>query len=252
MKKVLAATLICAVSSFATWDLFPAQDAGKGEAKVGFGYLMPADKMSNMGLGLGARYSIIEGLEASVIAEYALTCSLDGESCEDVGIGKLTGLAQPIVGIRYWLPFGLGIAADVIIPAGSKDLVGDEPQLGLDAGLQYSMKINDQLSFGSEAIVNILNKETKDFSNGMNLNLAVEVDYSLGAVTPWLGVDLQQGLSKGDKAEADKLTLGFSVGVTYDISDAMYAQVDYWMGIVGDAYKDYSPKAITATYGIKF
>jgi len=257
MKKVLAAALFCAVSSFATWDLFPAQDAGKGEAKLGFAYGLPAEKMSGMALNLGARYSIIEGLEAGLMLNkddggFVLSCSFDSESCEDAGIGKNTGLNQPIIGVRYWLPMGLGIAVDVTLPFGGKDLVGDDPQLGLDAGVQFSTKINDQLSIGSEAILNIINNSGKDYSAGMNLNLAVEADYSIGSSTPFLGIDLQQGLTKGDKAEADKLTLGLSVGYTHDISESMYAQVGYWMGLVGDAYKDYAPKTVTIYYGIKF
>jgi hypothetical protein len=253
MKKVLAAALICAVSSFATWDLFPAQDAGKGEAKLGFQYAMPAEKTSAMGLNLGARYSIIEGLEASLLlggdaGGYVISTSFDGNDMEKSGLDK------PILGVRYWLPMGLGIAVDAALPFGGEKIVGEEPQFGLNVGPQYSMKINEQLSFGAEALVTVINKDkaNKDVSNGMNLLFAVEVDYSLGAVTPWLGIDLQQGLSKGDKQEADKMAMGLNVGTIYDISDAMYAQASYWMGLVGDVYKDYAPKTITVTYGIKF
>jgi len=254
MKKVLAAALLCAVSSFATWDYFPVQEAGKGEAKVGFGYLIPAEKMSSMALNFGARYSIIEGLEAAVMlnkgdAGFVLTCSVDSNDCGDP---NKTGLNQPIVGVRYWLPMGLGIAVDVTIPAGGKNLVGDEPQLGLNAGLQYSTKFTEELALGAEALVTVIDKLSKDASNGMNLNAALELDYSVGAVTPFVGIDLQQGLSKGDKQEASKMTLGFSVGTTCDINESMYAQVGYWMGLAGDAYKDYAPKTIYVDYGIKF
>jgi len=247
MKKVLAAALLCAVSSFATWDLFPAQEAGKGEAKLGYVYEMPADGFSGMGIGLGVRYSIIEGLEASAIVPYVISCSDDNDICKDQ-----KGLAQPTIGVRYWLPMGLGIAVDATLPFGSKDLVGEEPQFLLDAGLQFSTKFTEELSFGSEAMFTVLNNKNKDFSNGVNLNLAVEVDYAVGAVTPYLGLDLQQGLTKGDKAEADKMAMGLNVGVTYDITESMYAQVDYWMGLVGDAYKDYAPKSVGVIYGIKF
>jgi len=257
MKKVLAAALFCAVSSFATWDLFPAQPAGKGEAKVGFQYFS-LDKLSLMGLNLGARYSIIEGLEAAVVldgsanpeggAGFGLTCSHDGDDCDGKGLGK------PIVGVRYWLPMGLGIAVDVIIPAGSEDMVGKEPQLGLNAGVQYSMKINDQLSLGSEAMLAVINNVAKDVSGGMVLGVAAEVDYSLGSATPYLGIDLQQGLTKGDMSEAAKLMLGLDLGVTYDISESMYAQADFWTRLVQDKDQvgDKKPMVITVSYGIKF
>jgi len=252
MKKVLAAALLCAVSSFATWDLFPAQEAGKGEAKLGFSYHMPAEKFSAMALNLGARYTIIEGLEAAVMlsngdAGFILSQSYDGESLDDA-----SGLNQPIIGVRYWLPMGLGIAVDAILPVGSEDIVGDEPQFGLDVGLQFSTKFNEQLSFGSEAMFSVLDKANADVSNGVGLNVAVEVDYSLGSVIPWVGLDLDKGLTKGDLAEAAPLGFGFSVGATYDITQSMYAQVGYWMGVAGDQYKDYSPKVVNINYGLKF
>jgi len=257
MKKVLAAALLCTVSSaFATWDLFPAQDAGKGEAKLGFNYFS-LDKLSNMGINIGARYSIIEGLEAAVLLDgsngtpaggYVLTCSVDGNDCD----GK--GLNQPAIGVRYWLPMGLGIAADVILPAGGKDLVGDEPQLGLNAGIQFSTKITPELALGSEALFTVINKVAKDVSGGVNLDAALELDYSVGAVTPFLGVDLQQGLTKGDMEEAAKMLLGLSVGVTFDINESMYAQAEFWTRLVQDkdTVGDKKPMNISATYGIKF
>jgi len=269
MKKVLAAALLCAVSSFATWDMFPIQDAGKGEAKVAFGYAMPEDKLSAMGLNLGARYSIISGLEAAILLDgsageygnggYVISCDYDGNTCPGhAGEKEYTGLNNPIVAVRYWLPMGLGIAVDAILPFGSKAIVGDKPQFGLNAGVQYSQKFSDQLSLGSEALLNIINKEEhggETYDMGMKLNLAVEVDYSFGATTPWVAIDLQPELSKGDKNESDDMTLGLSVGATYDINQSMYAQASFWIGLSG--YKDgndesISPKTIAATYGIKF
>ncbi|MDR2595068.1 MAG: hypothetical protein LBC87_09905 [Fibromonadaceae bacterium] len=251
MKKVLAASLFCAVSSFATWDLFPAQDAGKGEAKLGFQYGMPAEKVSTMGINVGARYSIIEGLEASVMLDgqrggYVISSSLDGNDME------ISGLDRPIVGIRYWLPMGLGIAADVIIPAGGEKVAGDEPQLGLNAGVQFSTKITEEFALGSEAMLAVINKINKDASAGMVLGIQVEGDYTVGPATPYLGIDLQQGLTKGDMPEAAKMQMGLSVGTVYNINESMYAQVHYWMGLVGDVYKDYAPKTVTISYGLKF
>jgi len=246
MKKVIAAALLCAVSSFATWDLFPAQDAGKGEAKLAFDYAIPAEKSSVMGLGIGARYSIIQGLEASVIVPYVISTTIADEDAD------ISGLSEPIIGIRYWLPLGLGIAVDAYLPFGGEKVVGDEPQFALDAGLQFSTKFTNELSFGSEAMFTVLNPASPDASNGVNLNLAIELDYAIGPVTPYLGLDLQQGLTKGDKEEADKMTLGFDVGVIYDITSNFYASAMFWMGLAGDAYKDYAPKTIEVAAGIKF
>jgi len=263
MKKVLAATLFCAVSSFATWDLFPAQDAGKGEAKLGFNYYA-LDKVSAMSLNVGARYSIIEGLEASVLLDgsageagggYILTCKNDGDDCGDP---NYTGLNKPIVGVRYWLPMGLGIAIDAILPFGGENVVGkDDVKFGLNGGVQFSTKINDALAIGSEAILNILNDVdgcSDKCSPGMGLGVAVEADYTVGPATPYLGLDLHTGLTKGDADEAEKMTLGLSVGAVYNISDAIYAQLNFWTRLVQDedTMGDKKPMTITVAAGFKF
>jgi len=259
MKKVLAVALICAASSaFASWDLFPVKEAGKGEAKLGVQYTIPAEKTSYLGLNLGARYSIIEGLEAAVLLKgdkggFVLTSDYDGNDL------KQTGLDKPIIGVRYWLPLGLGIFADVALPFGGEKIVGKEPDVGLNAGLQYSTKINEQLSIGSEAAVT---KVFSDPSSGLNLGIAAEVDYSLGSITPWLSVDFAKGIIKSDdievagiviqKGEAAPMGIGLSVGVTYDISEKLYVDAGFWIGLAGDAYKNYSPKTINANVGLNF
>jgi len=264
MKKILAAALLCAASSaFATWDLFPVQEAGKGEAKLGFNYYS-LDKVSAMSLNVGARYSIIEGLEASVMLDgsageagggYILTCSNDGNDCGDP---NRTGLNKPIIGVRYWLPMGLGIAVDAILPFGGENVVGkDDVKFGLNGGIQFSTKVTEELAIGSEAMLNILNDKdgcTEKCSQGMGLNIGLEADYSVGPVTPYLGIDLQQGLTKGDAAEAAKLMLGLSVGVTYDITESMYAQAAFWTRLVQDkdTVGDKKPLTIEVDYGIKF
>jgi len=273
MKKVLAAALLCSVSSFATWDLFPVQDAGKGEAKVGFQYDIPGEKSSTMGINFGARYSIIEGLEAAVMLGgpgFVLS-----QTVADIDT-KATGLNKPVIGVRYWLlPLGLGLAVDAALPLGSEKVVGKEPQFGLDVGVQYSTKITEELVIGSEALATVINKLDKDNNAGINLNIAVEADYSIGAITPWLAVDLTKGLTKADSPEIDPtlgatlenaagtatnvatsekapLAVGISVGATYDISESMYAQAGFWIGVAGDEYKDFNPKTINVDFGIKF
>jgi len=257
MKKILAASLFCAVSSFATWDMFPAQDAGKGEAKLGFNYYS-LDKLSAMGINVGARYSIIEGLEASVMLDglkggYIISQSFDGESIDDA-----SGLDKPTVGVRYWLPMGLGIAVDAILPFGGKNIVGEEKvKFGLDAGVQFSTKVTEELAIGSEAMLNVLNDRDgceEKCSRGMGLNIGLEADYSVGPATPYLGIDLHQGLTKGDMEEASKMMLGLSVGAIYNITDAMYAQLNFWTNIVQDkdTVGEKKPMTITVSYGLKF
>jgi len=286
MKKVLAAALLCAVSSFAAWDLFPVKEAGKGEAKLGVQYNIndPLKEFSSLGINLGARYSVIEGLEIAILLNKAPGGFVVMRSVPDApaitiptvpgmpavpavptagSVGKdAKGLNQPIIGLRYWLPMGLGIFADVGLPLGSENLVSKEPDLDLSAGVQYSTKFNEQLSIGSEIS---FNKTFSDPSTGADLGVAVEVDYSLGGITPWVSVDFAKGIIAGEdiksplpgvpdiKQDPAPAGIGLALGVIYDISESLYVDASVWLGVAGDRYDvGAMPITISADVGFNF
>lgn len=252
MKKILAAAMLCAVSSsFAAWDMFPVKEAGQGEAKVGIQYDMPAEDMSYLGLNLGVRYTIIDGLEAAIMLKgnhyfghggFVLMSDYDGNDMEQ------TGLNLPIIGVRYWLPMGLGFFADVALPLGSEDLVGDEPPTILNAGVQFSTNFTEELSLGSELS---LVKAFHDSNPGMDLKIAVEVDYAIGNITPYLGLDFATGITEGDSDESSPTGIGLSLGATFDITEMFYVDAGAWFGLVGDRYDD-TPISIGANFGVNF
>jgi len=108
-SAVAVALLLAASSSFASWDYFPPKDAGQGEAKLELA--MPhleADGVTTLNLPLSARYTIIDGLEASLV----LPINMSQTDNDDYA-----GLAQPTLGVRYWLmDLGLGFFADLVLP----------------------------------------------------------------------------------------------------------------------------------------
>jgi len=251
MKKVLVAALFCAVSSFATWDYFPVKEAGKGEAKVGFGYLINAggeEKFSVIGAEFGARYSIIEGLEAALYVPFMLSASYDGESCKAEGDTVCPpSYGQPTIGVRYWLPFGLGIALDVDLPFQGDAFAGFEKDaakgtpLNFHPAIQYSTNLTTELSVGAEVGVSIYgeNSETK-LKDGMDLGIGVEFDYEIGSITPYVGVDVALGLGKPTydgkdipDSEAAKTGIDVGIGSTFKISDSMAADVGVILGFGG-------------------
>jgi len=254
MKKVLAIALLCAVSSFATWDKFPVKEAGKGEAKVGAGYLINAggkDKLSIIGATLGARYSIIEGLEASLQVPFSLSASNDGESCKEEGDAKCPpSYGQPTLGVRYWLPFGLGIALDLDLPlqgdafpAGGKKDDSKGTPLNFYPTVQYSTNLTSELSVGAEVGLAIYgeNSESKK-QKGMDLGLGVEFDYAIGSITPYVGVDIGMGLGKAkyDGTEIDdskaETTIDIGLGGIFKINDSMGADIGLTYGL-GKGYE---------------
>lgn len=248
MKKVLVAALLCAVSSFASWSIMAPKGAGQGEAKLGFQYDMntQGDKFSQMGLNLGARYGIIEGLEAAVMlwgSGYALTCDYDGTSCEDLGMSKGTGLNRPVIGLRYFLPMGVGAFADFILPVGSEDRVSDDPDFGLKLGAQYVTKFTEELEFGSEVAFYNMIEDDVDF----DMSIAAEVDYNLGVAIPLLNLSLANLL--GDK------TLKFNVkpGVKVPFAGMFIADVAAGFCVAGDGCGDGDmPIVIGANLGVHF
>jgi hypothetical protein len=268
MKKVLAVAFFCAVSSFAAWDLFPVKEVGKGEAKLGLEYDRPAKKTYSLGINLGGRYSVIEGLEVALMFNNApggyVVKSKEPNPVVVPGVTKIpdkTGLNQPILGVRYWLPLGLGAFADLTLPFGSKDLVGDKPDAALSIGGQYSTEFNKELSLGSEVS---FNKVFID-SAGVILGIAVELDYSLGSITPYFAVDISTEIISGGEVDAPLLgpgakkdpdptptDVGISIGATYDISESLYVDAGLRIGIAGDANKDNTPITINVDVGFNF
>jgi len=173
MKKVLAAALICAVSSFAAWDKFPVIEYGKGEAKLGYAQgrqgnigaegfsefkiryspLQNLELMSTTGYTLGARYQIIPVLSAGV----------------DVGF--------PIPGTAW----------------------------SFTPNIQFSTPFTEALALGSNVQVTINTEDANKHTEGMDLSAGLEFDLTLGKSTIWLGCDFNTGLtvSKEDGKSAD-------------------------------------------------
>ena len=241
MKKVLAIALLCAVSSFASWSIMAPKGAGKGEAKLGFAYNMIGDDYA-MGLNLGARYGIIEGLEAAVM--------LHGMSIGGVSVPGFTltsseddfsGLAMPVIAVRYFLPMGLGFFADAALPVGSEDIVGKDPEFGLVLGAQFVTNINEQLAFGSQLGITHLTDDAD-----VDLDLAAEVDYNLGAAIPLVRLDLG-GLI------GDFMAVQIKPGVKFPINDMIIVDALVGLCVAGDGCpEDDMPINIGANVGVHF
>jgi len=247
MKKVLAAALFCAVSSFATWDYFPIKGAGKGEVKAGVEYFMQ-DKWSAFGINAGARYSVIEGLEAAIFTQFPMSLSYDGNSCEEDEFKCPPTFAQPAIGVRYWLPMGVGIALDLYLPFQGKAmeapwLAGGKAAFGFHPAVQYSTNLTSELSLGSEVGVDIWLADSDKFARGMDLGIGLELDYSLGSATPYVGVDVGLGLTKPtydgkdiEGAKASETSIDVGLGLIYAISEALGADAGVVLGF-GKAYE---------------
>jgi len=161
MKKVLAAALICAASSFAAWDYFPVIENGKGEAKVG----ISQSRQGNRGGGgreFKIRYSPMEKLEFMS----TFSNGFDGDY---------------ILGPRYQIIPVLSAGVDIGFP-----IPGTTWSFTPNA--QFSMSLTEALTLGSNGQVTIYTEEDK----GVDLSVGVEFDLDVGKNTVWVSCDFNR------------------------------------------------------------
>jgi hypothetical protein len=194
---------------------------------------------------------VIEGLETAVFLPVPLSYSYDGTSADDYA-----GLSTPTIGLRYWLPMGLGFFAEFVLPVDTRE--GMEPAMNIDAGAQFSTKFTEELAFGSELGIRIPFEDGDKYKDGMILKIGVEVDYSIGSVTPYVGADFLLGLTKpqydgNDAGDAKGLGILPEVGATFAISEMLGAGA-YVNFLIGEdwAGKDNTPITIGALFSVNF
>jgi len=231
-SAVAVALLVAASSSFASWNYFPPKEAGKGEAKLEFDFGIPYEKATTMGLKLGARYTILDGLEASLKLPIPLSSCFDGDCIEEYA-----GLSVPEIGVRYWLPMGVGFFADLLLPVDTRD--GNEPDFDMVIGVQYSMEVTEEFAFGAQVgLLNLIN----DFDVGLHLGL--EAGYNLGMATPYLGLEFPNLLADGD------LVMWLHLGSRFEINEMFGAGIDLGLGVASPG--DDMPIAIGASFSFNF
>jgi len=243
MKKLsVVAVAVCLLvgSSFAAWDYFPPKDAGKGQARLNFEYGIPAEKVSTMDLAIKARYSFIQGLEAALALPIPLSYTVGDFSAKDY-----VGLSQPAIGVRYWLPMGLGFYVDCALPVDTRE--GKDPPTELGLGAQFSTNFTDDLSLGSQ-----LGVSSSDFGHldkNISLIIGAELDYAISAATIFLGAEGDLDL------HADNHPFGVDlwIGAAYSITEMIGVDLSATFGL-GESKggKDNTPIKIGFDFDINF
>ncbi|SHL40969.1 hypothetical protein [Fibrobacter sp. UWEL] len=192
IKKAALAAALAVSSSFATWDLYPVQDAGKGEAKLSFANYWMSNKGGIGVFTLGARYSVVNNLELALAIPYA-PYDYDGKgnfhSFAD-GIGNLTAMA------RYQFLPNINGFLDVTFPVGNESLVGSDGEFKFHFGGQYSQKFG-MVDFGSELGLQLETYGEDEVTPPRKLNAAVETDFVLGGMfTPFVRLDFVMNLGR--------------------------------------------------------
>jgi len=148
--------------------------------------------VSNLELNAAFRYSITEGLEASALLPFPTAIFVkDCESCGE----DYAGLSYPEIGIRYWLPIGLGFFWNARLPIDTREGAGDYAAMNLDMGLQFSAKFADALALGSQIRFSLPSENKYKSRAPLSLGLGAELDAKLGPITPYIGFDVNFDLT---------------------------------------------------------
>ena len=256
-----------------SWGKFPPKEAGRGEARIDMSYDYYQDTSFRyeghnyeLGLSFDARYSIIQGLEVVVVLPVPMMRLRNGDIYNDYA-----GLSHPRIGIRYWLPVGFGFFSEFMLPIDTRDtsrLITDRyyvdyhdytphhldtikitfsRAMGLELGAQYSKNVTEKLSFGSQFSLMIPFASQYNYTASQDLNVGAELDYTLGMITPFLGVDMLVGITRPtsdgkETGEIPKMGVNLSAGANVDITKMLSA--DIFVGIrFGERYsssRDYT------------
>lgn len=252
-KKALLATAIAATASFATWDYFPVQEAGKGQAELSVPFIMQGD-MSRLGVGIGARYSIIQNLEAGLRLPYTIFTHWDGKDAKQDGIGNLDLM------FRYQFMPIMNAFIDVALPIGDEEVVGWDDGLGVYLGVQFSQNFG-MVNFGSELGFGFRTEGDDEMSPPYDLKVGLEGDFAVNEMlTPYVGADIHVWLGefthdgKSGPGADDSGTIGIEpyVGLNININPMFYAGVDARFCIGEDMYGEDMPIVLTGKFGVNF
>jgi len=192
LKKIIMAAALTASASFATWDYFPVQEAGKGTVEGGL-YYDKHHSWSQAGLNVGARYSVVQNLELSIQGwGFQFWAENDCNGCANKG----DGFRDMALGFRYQLNPNVNIFADLHLPIGGDEVTNDE--IAVYAGGQFATPINNDLKLGTEAGL-FWGFEHDHNERGLEMHLGGELDYTIPtakSVTPYLGMQIKTKITE--------------------------------------------------------
>ncbi len=227
-KKIALVAAMAATASFATWDFYPVQDAGKASFKGGLYYDVD-DDWSQAGIKVGGRFSIIKGLEISLQGlGYQFWGETDCKGCANGG----NGLIDMTIGARYEVAPMITAFIDFNLPIGSDDWDGpgtsipSSDEFSIYAGAQFSLPTGVQgFEFGVEGGI-FWGFENDNFERGLDIHVAGEARYEIPGVkglAPYIGLQLKYRLTESEwENDHDDHDYGYD--------DNGSTQLNLWLG----------------------
>lgn len=172
-KRIILASALAIVSSFASWDLFPVLEYHKGQTRLTSIYTTYSDEGREyhaLNLTLGSRYTVFPDLELALVVPYHVFSYYNGNRIGTDGTGKIWLLT------RYQFIPSMNVFADIGFP-NEYECCGEDPW-NFDVGLQFSRKVNRLFNFGSQLE---FATQTKGEGDDIPLSMyaALELDFTI-------------------------------------------------------------------------
>lgn len=229
--------IICSGFTFAL-------DLDQGEIKVGtgFGYYNitkvwdidgdSTDLPSSFDGGIivtpfGVAYGISDSLDVSLtVVHMSFSDDMGGDS----------GIAQPLIGVKYMSAMDLGASLDVWLPLGSEDIVGTDPlteldiavlyeprfdSIDLDAGISYNLTFEDEFDEKQDAIT-ISAKPTYKAMEGLGVSLGMDYLITMDEKVDGTSVD-----------DTGSSLFTVTPGANYDINEMVNLALDIPLDVTG-------------------
>lgn len=250
MKRTLSAIALTSISSFAFDQYLPvAPKTLETDVMVTYaaetGSFDPDGKKQD-GEGspsvitpaLQVKYGIMPGLDVSLQAAFGLYNEDKGMKFdEETGEPKaVSGLERPDIALKYAHPeLGAGAFVDVVLPFGSKDIVGDEAATTIFGGLLYG-KTFDAVTVNAYAGYKFYTEVEKFKQDAMTVY--AQGQYQVNEmVGPYLGLQYDKSFQAKFDGESVEDTDGYlftvKPGANVKINDAMAAELTVPFDVMG-------------------
>lgn len=252
-KKIVLAAALAATASFATWDYFPVQEAGKGQVELANTSTMHG-KATTLTETLRARFTIVQNFEAGLALPVLVNAWYDGKSDDDAG-----GLMPIELMLRYQFMPIMNAFLDVDFPTCGKHACYDDDAFVFHFGAQFSQKFG-MVDFGSELGLKLETKGKDKTTPPWTLNLGLEADFAVSeTITPYVGLDLFMKLGKytydgknGGESHTGEMGVSPYIGLVANITPMFYLGGDIRLGFGENFYGDDTLIAITIKAGLNF
>ena len=231
LKKIILASALAAVSSFAAWDLFPVLENHKGQTMVSSSFRTTSiedEQYHSLNLYFGSRYTVFPNLELALIVPYHVFSYYGGNKIGTDGTGSISLFT------RYQFIPTMNVFADIYFP---NEGYYDDPWY-FNFGLQFSRKVNQLFNFGSQLAVSTRTKGDYD-DIPLTTFAALELDFTITEnFAPYIRtngtLDLGAFSDHGYQFShgGGDLYLSSKIGVKYDFNETISIDVSGSIGKV--------------------